>query len=85
MIKEDTEYYETLGKAIRIMPVVINKLQDKIGDLFEKLPGTIEKLEDSIRSMNEDDFKTALIEIKEPRLIEKVISVRKGEKVNWFR
>lgn len=85
MNKEDTEYYETLGKAIRIMPVVINKLQDKIGDLFEKLPDTIEKLEERIRSMNEDDFKTALIEIKEPRLVEKVISIRKGEKVNWFR
>lgn len=84
MTKEETEYYENLNKAIKRMPIIVNKVNKAIKNIVKEIPSIIERTEEIIRTMDDDKFEKYLNKLDDIRLKEKAIAIRNGEKVNWF-
>ena len=76
--------YEVLNKAIKQMPIIVNKVNKAIENIVKEIPKIIERTEESIRTMDDDKFEKYLNKLDDIRLKEKVIAIKNGEKVNWF-
>lgn len=76
--------YEVLNKAIKQMPIIVNKVNKAIKNIVKEIPSIIERTEESIKTMNDDKFEEFLNKIDDEHLREKVIAIKNGEKVNWF-
>lgn len=84
MNNEETEYYEALNKAIKQMPIMVNKVNEAIKNIVEEIPKIIEKTEETIRTMDNDKFEEYLNKLDDEHLKEKAIAIRQGKKVKWF-
>ena len=76
--------YEVLNKAIKQMPIIVNKVNKAIENIVKEIPKIIERTEESIRTMSDDKFEECLNKIDDEHLREKVIAIRKGKRVKWF-
>ncbi|MBE5934663.1 MAG: hypothetical protein E7262_02580 [Lachnospiraceae bacterium] len=76
--------YEALNKAIKQMPIIVNKVNKAIKNIVKEIPSIIERTEESIRTMDDDKFEKYLNKLDDIRLKEKAIAIKNGEKVNWF-
>lgn len=84
MTKEETEYYETLNKAIKQMPIIYKQICEAVNNMIKEIPKIIERTEENIRTMDNDKFEECLNKLDDIRLKEKAIAIRNGEKVKWF-
>lgn len=63
---------------------IVKNMMNILRNTIKEIPNMIANIEENIRTIDNDKFEECLNKLDDIRLKEKAITIRNGEKVNWF-